>query len=198
MSGPGAPGGLSSGPIRPTCRWPRPAPAASGGQVRLKTPPCCCGPPCFAHGGHALGCRRQPGIGPASRSDAISLTALLEALKVADVDDRIRSATETLYWALIAAELTATIGAGPHERTEARTAQRNGHRTRTLITTAGDLELRIPKLRSGSFFPSLLERRRRIDQVLFAVVMEAYLHGVSTQGVGKVVLMARDLRQRGT
>src|SRR5918995_1431817 len=72
--------------------------------------------------------------------------------------------------ALIEAELTAVIGAGPHERTDARTAQRNGSRPRTLTTTAGDLELRIPKLRAGSFFPSLLERRRRIDQALFAVV----------------------------
>src|SRR4051794_35673038 len=106
------------------------------------------------------------------------LLELLEALKLADVDDRIRAATETLYQALIEAELTATIGAGPHERTDARTAQRNGHRPRTLTTTAGDLELRI-----GSFFPSLLERRRRIDQALFAVVMEAYLHGVSTRKV---------------
>ena len=54
-------------------------------------------------------------------------------------------------------------------------------------TTAGDLELRIPKLRAGSFFPSLLERRRRIDQALFAVVMEAYLHGVSTRKVDDLV-----------
>jgi transposase-like protein len=56
-----------------------------------------------------------------------------------------------------------------------------------LTTTAGDLELRIPKLRAGSFFPSLLERRRRIDQALFAVVMEAYLHGVSTRKVDDLV-----------
>jgi transposase-like protein len=56
-----------------------------------------------------------------------------------------------------------------------------------LSTTAGDLELRIPKLRSGSFFPSLLERRRRIDQALFAVIMEAYLHGVSTRKVDDLV-----------
>ena len=69
----------------------------------------------------------------------------------------------------------------------ARTALRNGHRTRTLSTTAGDLELRIPKLRTGSFFPSLLERRRRVDQALFAVVMEAYLHGVSTRKVDDLV-----------
>jgi transposase-like protein len=79
------------------------------------------------------------------------------------------------------------IGAAPHERTDARTAQRNGSRPRTLTTTAGDLELRIPKLRAGSFFPSLLERRRRIDQALFAVVMEAYLHGVSTRKVDDLV-----------
>ena len=108
--------------------------------------------------------------------DQSALLELLEALKVAEVDDRIRPATEALYQALIEAELTAVIGAAPHERSETRTAQRNGSRPRTL-TTAGDLELRIPKLRTGSFFPSLLERRR-IDQALFAVVMEAYLHGV--------------------
>ncbi|SDN50713.1 Transposase (or an inactivated derivative) [Geodermatophilus siccatus] len=116
-----------------------------------------------------------------------ALLELLEALKAAEVDDRIRTATETLYQALIEAELTAVIGAAPGERTESRTAQRNGSRPRTLTTTAGDLELRIPKLRTGSFFPSLLERRRRIDQALFAVVMEAYLHGVSTRKVDDLV-----------
>jgi Transposase, Mutator family len=119
--------------------------------------------------------------------DQSALLELLEALKAAEVDDRIRTATEALYQALIEAELTAVIGAGPHERTNARTAQRNGSRPRTLTTTAGDLELRIPKLRAGSFFPSLLERRRRIDQALFAVVMEAYLHGVSTRKVDDLV-----------
>jgi putative transposase len=56
-----------------------------------------------------------------------------------------------------------------------------------LSTTAGDLELRIPTLRTGSFFPSLLERRRRVDQALFAVVMEAYLYGVSTRKVDDLV-----------
>ena len=79
------------------------------------------------------------------------------------------------------------IGAGPYERTDDRTTQRNGHRPRMLTTTAGDLELRIPKLRAGSFFPSLLERRRRVDQALFAVVMEAYVHGVSTRKVDDLV-----------
>jgi Transposase, Mutator family len=56
-----------------------------------------------------------------------------------------------------------------------------------LATSAGDLELRIPKLGAGSFFPSLLERRRRVDQALFAVVMEAYRHGVSTGKVDDLV-----------
>ena len=116
-----------------------------------------------------------------------SLLELLEALKAAGVDDRIRLAAQNMYQALIDAEAEGVIGAGFWERTENRTAVRNGSRPRTLSTTAGDLELRIPKLRTGSFFPSLLERRRRIDQALFAVVMEAYLHGVSTRKVDDLV-----------
>lgn len=119
--------------------------------------------------------------------DQSALLELLEALKNAEVDDRIRLATQNLYQALIDAEAEVVIGAGPWERVESRTAIRNGSRSRTLATTAGDLDLRIPKLRTGSFFPSLLERRRRIDQALFAVVMEAYLHGVSTRKVDDLV-----------
>lgn len=56
-----------------------------------------------------------------------------------------------------------------------------------MTTQAGDLELAIPKLRAGGFFPSLLERRRRIDQALYAVIMEAYVHGVSTRSVDDLV-----------
>ena len=119
--------------------------------------------------------------------DQSALLEVLDALKAADVGDRVRQAAETVYQALIEAELTETIGAALHERSEHRTNLRNGHRTRVLSTTAGDLELRIPKLRTGSFFPSLLERRRRVDQALFAVVMEAYLHGVSTRKVDDLV-----------
>jgi putative transposase len=119
--------------------------------------------------------------------DQSALLEVLDALKVAEVDDRIRQAAQTIYQALIEAELTSVIGAGPHERTPERLAQPNGHRARVLTTSAGDLELRIPKLRAGSYFPSLLERRRRVDQALFAVVMEAYLHGVSTRKVDDLV-----------
>ncbi len=119
--------------------------------------------------------------------DQSALLDLLAQLKLTDVPDRIRSITEALYQELIDAEAAAVIGAGKYERTDDRTTQRNGTRSRTLSTTAGDLELRIPKLRRGSFFPSLLERRRRVDKALFAVVMEAYLHGVSTRKVDDLV-----------
>jgi transposase-like protein len=119
--------------------------------------------------------------------DQSALLELLGELKLTDVSDRVRVATEKLYQELIDAEAAAFIGAAPFERTPDRVAQRNGTRPRMLTTTAGELELRIPKLRTGSFFPSLLERRRRVDQALFAVVMEAYVHGVSTRKVDDLV-----------
>lgn len=119
--------------------------------------------------------------------DQCALLEVLDALRNADAGDRITQAAETIYQALIDAELTAVIGAVAHERTATRTNQRNGSRPRTLFTIAGDLALRIPKLRSGSFFPALLERRRRVDQCLFAVVMQAYLHGTSTRKVDDLV-----------
>lgn len=119
--------------------------------------------------------------------DQSALLDLLGQLKLTDVSDRIRTATETLYQQLIEAEATAFIGAAPFQRSEARTTQRNGSRPRTLTTTAGDLNLKIPKLRNGSFFPALLERQRRVDQALYAVVMEAYLHGFSTRKVDDLV-----------
>jgi len=88
---------------------------------------------------------------------------------------------------LIEAELTSIIGAAPGERTPDRTAQRNGHRPKLLSTPAGDVELGIPKLRTGSFFPELLEPRRRIDKALWAVIMTAYITGTSTRKVDDLV-----------
>jgi putative transposase len=88
---------------------------------------------------------------------------------------------------LIEAELTATIGAAPGERIETRVAQRNGHRPKLLSTPAGDVEVGIPKLREGSFFPELLEPRRRIDKALWAVIMTAYISGTSTRKVDDLV-----------
>jgi putative transposase len=119
--------------------------------------------------------------------DHAALLEVLDTLKAGDAGERVRVAAETMYQALIEAEATGVIGAQPWERSETRTNQRNGSRPRTVSTPAGDLALRIPKLRTGSFFPSLSDRRRRVDQALFAVVMEAYLHGVSTRKVDDLV-----------
>ncbi len=82
--------------------------------------------------------------------DQSALLDLLTALSDTGVSDRVRAATEHLYQELIDAEVTAVIGAGPWQRTDQRTTQRNGSRGRVLTTTAGDLDLRIPKLRTGS------------------------------------------------
>jgi putative transposase len=84
---------------------------------------------------------------------------------------------------LIELEATAAIGAAPYEHTSERVTHRNGHRPKVLDTGVGRLELQIPKLRIGSFFPTLLEPRRRIDRALLAVIQEAYVQGVSTRKV---------------
>jgi transposase-like protein len=97
---------------------------------------------------------------------------------------------EGLRWLLqelMDAELSAQIGAGRYERTNERTTQRNGYRTRPWDTRLGTLELAIPKLRQGSYFPSWLEPRRRAEQALVAVVAEAYVQGVSTRKVEALV-----------
>jgi len=75
--------------------------------------------------------------------DQSALLDLLSQLKLTDVTDWIRLATETLYQELIDAEATAFIGAGPFERSDERTTHRNGSRTRVLTTTAGELDLKI-------------------------------------------------------
>ena len=121
---------------------------------------------------------------------ALSQSALLEvldALKAGESVEMIRDAVQVILQELIEAEATSVIGAERHQRTESRVVQRNGHRDRVFTTQAGDIELAIPKLRAGSFFPSLLERRRRIDQALFAVVMEAYVTGTSVRKVDDLV-----------
>ena len=82
---------------------------------------------------------------------------------------------------LIEAEVSAKIGADHGERTPTRSNLRNGHRPKLLSTPAGDVEVGIPKLRKGSFFPELLEPRRRIDKALWAVIMRAYITGTSTR-----------------
>jgi hypothetical protein len=89
---------------------------------------------------------------------------------------------------LLESEVSAAIGAQLHERRpDERSTHRNGYRERLLTTQVGDLSLAIPKLRQGSFFPSWLEPRRRVDKALYAVVMEAYTGGISTRKVDALV-----------
>jgi hypothetical protein len=102
-----------------------------------------------------------------------AVSELLEAFRSGEGVDLVRESVPMVMQELIEAEATERIGAGKYERTESRTTERNGARDRLLATQVGDVELRIPKLRKGSFFPVILEPRRRIDQALCAVVMEA-------------------------
>ena len=122
---------------------------------------------------------------------ALSESALSELLVALTDRDRgvdlVRELAQFLAQELIEVQATQEIGAARYERSDGRVTERNGHRPRTLTTKAGDLELAIPKLRTGSFFPSILEPRRRIDQALYAVVMEAYVSGVSTRSVDALV-----------
>jgi putative transposase len=116
-----------------------------------------------------------------------ALNELLDALRAGGDLDVVREALALVLQALIEAEAAQQIGASRYERSASRTTHRNGTRARLLSTKAGDVELRIPKLREGSFFPALLEPRRRIDRALLAVVMEAYVHGTSTRKVDDLV-----------
>jgi putative transposase len=95
----------------------------------------------------------------------------------------LRDGVQLLAEELMDAEVTDLVGAEPHQRTAGRTTYRNGYRDREWDTRVGTLELQIPKLRQGTYFPSLLEPRRRHERALLSVVQEAYIHGVSTRAV---------------
>jgi transposase-like protein len=115
--------------------------------------------------------------------------ALPEALRKGEEPggDVLRELVRWTVQELMEAEVAAQIGAGRYERTEDRSTQRNGYRARPWDTRVGTLELQIPKLRTGSYFPSWLEPRRRAEQALVAVVAEAYVQGVSTRKVEALV-----------
>src|SRR3954466_6756205 len=132
------------------------------------------------------GFEKHSAINPLRKPQS-ALLELSEALRSADGGELMRRLLHTMLQTLIDAEATAHIGAGPHERTDTRTTQRNGTREKLVATTAGDLTVKIPKLRTGSFFPSLLAPRRRIDVALHAVVMQAWVEGVSIRKVDDLV-----------
>ncbi|MCA1674072.1 MAG: IS256 family transposase, partial [Actinobacteria bacterium] len=119
--------------------------------------------------------------------DQSALSDLLDALRSGGDMDFMREAMQLMLQELVELEASQVIGAQRYERTDGRATHRNGSRARLLSTKAGDVELAIPKLREGSFYPSLLEPRRRIDRALWAVIMEAFVHGVSTRKVDDLV-----------
>jgi putative transposase len=129
----------------------------------------------------------EEGVHAMTLDDDARVADLLARLGEGDSRELFRRLLQHGMQELIDAELTAAIGAGPHERVETRSNQRNGSRSRLLSTPAGDIELRIPKVRVGSFFPSLLEPRRRVDRALWAVIMTAYVTGTSTRKVDDLV-----------
>ena len=101
--------------------------------------------------------------------------------------DFLREGMRWLIQELMETEVSAQIGAERYQRSDERTTQRNGYRTRQWDTRLGTLELAIPKLRTGSSFPSWLDARQRGEQALVAVVAEAYVQGVSTRKVEALV-----------
>ena len=115
--------------------------------------------------------------------------ALAEVLRKAGVEqaDFLREGVRVLAEELMEMELAEHVGAERHERTADRTGYRNGYRERPWDTRAGTIELKVPRVRDGSFFPSLLEPRRRAERALVAVVQEAYVQGVSTRRVDDLV-----------
>jgi len=123
-----------------------------------------------------------------ARELIISLSDLLHKVRNADDMDFLREALEYICNMLIEADVTEQIGAARYEHTGERKTHRNGHRPRKLDTRVGTLQLRIPKLRQGSYYPGwLLERQRPAEQALIAVIMEAYVNGVSTRKMERVV-----------
>jgi putative transposase len=116
--------------------------------------------------------------------EIMNLRTLLEKSSDADL---LREMIGFTAQRLMELEVESKTGAGYGEKSTERLVQRNGYRDRLWETRAGSVELRIPKLRKGSYFPGFLEPRRLAEKALAAVVQEAYVHGVSTRSVDDLV-----------
>ncbi len=117
----------------------------------------------------------------------MTLMELLRKHELNIDNDFLREGVEILMQMLIELEAGQQIGAGRYERSPERVTYRNGYRTRLWETRVGEVPLRIPKLREGTYFPSLLEPRKRSEKALLAVIQEAYVKGVSTRKVDDLV-----------
>jgi transposase-like protein len=113
--------------------------------------------------------------------------ALLELLRNGGGGDFLKELAETMLQRLMEWDVEGQIGAGRYERSDGRTTHRNGYRDRDLETRLGRLELKIPKLRRGSYFPAFLEPRKTAERALVAVIQEAWIQGVSTRKVDELV-----------
>ena len=116
-----------------------------------------------------------------------STLPLAELLAKAGDGDFLRAVAEAVVQLLMEADVEGVIGAGRHERTTDRQTYRNGFRDRALDTRLGTLQLRIPKLRQGSYFPPFLDARKTSEKALVAVIQEAWIGGVSTRRVDELV-----------
>src|SRR6266511_2849077 len=117
----------------------------------------------------------------------MDITSFVGKLLEQDDVDALREGVRVLAQAVMETEVSTQIGAAPYERSSERLAYRNGYRTRRWDTRVGTIELKIPKVTAGAYFPSLLEPRRRAEKALQAVVVEAYVKGVSTRKVDDLV-----------
>jgi putative transposase len=113
--------------------------------------------------------------------------ALIELVEKSADSDLVRAMLAFAAERLMEAEVEARTGAAHGARDPGRQVQRNGYRERAWDTRAGRIDLDIPKLRRGSYFPSFLEPRRTAEKALTAVIQEAYVHGVSTRSVDDLV-----------
>jgi transposase-like protein len=113
----------------------------------------------------------------------MSLLQLLDKAEAGADPEFLRDGLRLLAQELMETEVTQLVGAQPYERTETRITSRNGYREREWDTRVGTVDLQIPKLRQGTYFPGLLEPRRRHERALLSVVQQAYVHGVSTRAV---------------
>jgi len=112
---------------------------------------------------------------------------LAELMAKADDGDFLRSVAESVLQILMEADVEGVIGAARYERSGERATYRNGYRERVLDTRLGTLNLKIPKLRTGAYFPGFLEPRRTVEKALVAVIQEAWIAGVSTRRVDDLV-----------
>lgn len=118
---------------------------------------------------------------------SMALYELLRKYKAEKDEDVLRDGVRLLAHQLMEIEVNEKAGAEKCERSPERTAYRNGYRERDWDTRVGTIPLRIPRLRTGTYFPSLIEPRRRAERAIVSVIQEAYVHGVSTRKVDDLV-----------